>query len=351
MKDQSCSRPATCAALPAGALALVAMFAIGVMPQPAYASSITLSCAASATTFTNAADFETDLNKTTLCSPTPANVGATQDYVSDFVTPIGEFFDPFKASGTASAYVNGGLGTFHGAASALVERSPNYYSYTSVDSDGNVSGPYYDVTAFQQISSVANATAQWTDAVTFLDPGAAPGTMISFTMSTLVNTGVGACQISNGNVEAQGSAASSVNAYTDIAGATGSLLAAIAYSAGTFGRCQPIHNNNALVTLQVPVGTTIDLVGTFGIVANATLFNPGGLGQLSPNEVAGIVVDAGNTSHFYIDVSTPGAYYTDLTGTNNPFVTPLETTPAPEPGTWVLLGTGLLTVGRRLRRV
>jgi hypothetical protein len=126
----------------------------------------------------------------------------------------------------------------------------------------------------------------------------------------------------NGNLSCSGSGASAEAFANFSAGAN-----AISY---TNTACNSLLQGTQTLNVATTVGADLQVQGELNIVAAATGVNdfPSTAGVDPPS------------SAFFIDSLTPGASYT--TGSGNTYFTPTVT--APEPSSWLLLGTGLLAL-------
>jgi len=301
---------------------------------------------------------KTDSNSST-CAASIQNTG-TLTATHTVSVPVNQttsidMFDTFIATETTSVFGSGTLGTTHAYASFSASATPASYSYTSDyfqldanglperDANGDPIVVHFSATDPNPLSpgGRAGAIVTWTDVITLYDPGAAPGTMLSFNISSPLDASLTSSDCS------VGSATGSNYFEVDYAGTVNGITygAANISSAIQYGNaCDPADNGSLSSTFQAPVGSVLYLYGSLtlrvggGVAANGTSFSA--------------VADASNTGNYNLDVLTPNAFYIDENGSVDPFVSPQQSAGVPEPGTvgMLCLGLAAISFGRRKRK-
>jgi hypothetical protein len=301
---------------------------------------------------------KTDSNSST-CAASIQNIG-TLTATHTISVPVNQttsidMFDTFTATENTSAFGSGTLGTTHAYASFSASATPASYSYTSDyiqldenglpqrDANGDPIVVHFSTTDPNPLfpAGGGGAVVTWDDVITLYDPGAAPGTMLSFNISSPLDASLTSSDCSAGN-------ATGSNVFeVDYAGRINGVNYGAAYisSASQYGNaCDPAGNGSLSSTFQAPVGSALYLYGSL------TLRARGGVGVNGTSFSA--VADASNTGNYNLDVLTPNAFYIDENGSVNPFASPQQSAGVPEPGTvgMLCLGLAAISFARRKRK-
>jgi hypothetical protein len=261
-------------------------------------------------------------------------------------------FDTFVQTVNDRAFAIGSLGTAHGFASFNGSNTPAFYSYTSTyslhdangftiyDANGDPQIVHFSVTDPNPIPNggvTAAAGVDWWDVITLFNPGAAPGSMVSFSISSPLHASFSSTDCSLARTGASNTFevdyAGSING---VSFGTTVIGQALDFQFG----CSPQNNLSFSSVGQAPVGSHLYLSGSFRIRVDGSVNESG----------VSAIADASNTGNAYLDILTPGAYYVDENGATNLFASPAASG-VPEPGTMSVLCVGLAALGlARLKR-
>ena len=220
-------------------------------------------------------------------------------------SPIGDGSSiPVTWRGDCSSVISGtaSMGALHSYCAVSQELVPFSVSYAQTDTNGNS----YENTSYNPLIATASAdmgvSAQ--DAVT-VTGSLPPGTIVQVRLGMAVNC-----------------------AATPLAAGSSSQVTAQTYCQFQNGfDTDPINFNNQYdgtsinsnKVINVAVGATFYIIQSLSTDASASsdLGNTGAYRPLSDKPpVTSALADAGNTAHFYLDVLTPGATLTTVSGHN-----------------------------------
>lgn len=269
-----------------------------------------------------------------------------------------ENFDSGNAAGpTSHSYSPTVSGQFvgidsHTNVAANVDGNATYPTLHAFASGSSVSGGAYVLAGGLAIPGTSHAYTQtlMQDQLTLIG---APGAAISITFtqvisiftSMVVGTGSGvdpclanasAYVLLNGSLNAN-------SVFTD--DSASAPFSRFGRVGGTSGGCLPLQGTGSpirSVTLSLHTGDKINFNQV--LQTQITAQTNGGLGlPTNPNRVldASATLDASHSARLYIDVTTPGASYSAVSGTIYP---------APEPGSVSSLAAGFALLAARMRR-
>ena len=239
--------------------------------------------------------------------------------------------DMFTINQTRQASISGSLGTYHASASVSGDLNTNYYHYTVVNSQGQVTAEATDLNPLTGVTSQGVAQVDWNDPLMFVAAGLT-------SVQVRVNVPLSASIVSN-CITGNGLATATVDLNT------GPAQTFLGGTASSVSVCSPGQNFSAPALVTVPVGPQVNLHGFFKITASISgwLVDPGYSNYTDPNVGHAFAsVDASNTAHFYLDVLTPGAHYYRLA---DPTAIDGYATPVPVPAAWPLMTSGLALLG------
>jgi hypothetical protein len=231
------------------------------------------------------------------------------------------------------------IGTCHAYAYASADRNELFYHYVdeSYDSDGKLHTTEWTEYTPYSPSATANAYGEWYDSISFLfsDPSlnSDPTASIQFRMSVVLDAETVGCEsLSLSEPVSESSAGASLNVLDE------NLRYLAGVDTGRTG-CGEVQNDYSQYTMSVSPGAAITLLGAVGAQAKVDLYP-----RTLPNSALAYA-DASSTAHYYIDVLTEGAYYTDEAGGINTLSSPQPSPNAvPEPSALVLLLAGVVAL-------